>query len=35
MDYSANEIYGVEIAGYPTIKLWRKDKTAEPLDYYG
>ena len=35
MDYSVNEIYGVEITGYPVLQLWKKDKKAEPLQYNG
>lgn len=35
MDYTVNEISGLEIPGYPTIKFYGKDKEIDPIDYEG
>lgn len=33
MDATANEVDGVEIRGYPTLKFYPKDSKKSPLDY--
>jgi protein disulfide-isomerase A1 len=35
VDSTENEVAGVDIQGFPTLKYWGKDKTAEPLDFNG
>lgn len=35
VDSTENEVSGVDIQGFPTLKFWGKDKSAEPLEYNG
>jgi len=35
MDATANDVEGVDIEGFPTIKFWRANKKDEPVDYDG
>lgn len=35
IDSTENEVPGVDIQGFPTLKFFRKDKSAEPLDFNG
>lgn len=35
IDATANDVEGVDIEGFPTIKFWRADHKEEPLDYDG
>jgi len=35
VDSTENEVAGIDIQGFPTLKFWGKDKTAEPIDYNG
>lgn len=35
VDSTENEISGLEIQGYPTVKFWRKDKSAFPIEFNG
>lgn len=35
IDASANEISSVKIQGYPTIKLWGKDKSQPSIEFHG
>merc|ERR1719284_557402 len=35
MDATANDVEGVDVEGFPTIKFWRADNKDEPLDYDG
>ncbi len=35
VDSTENEVAGLEIQGFPTLKWWGKDKSAEPIDYDG
>jgi len=35
IDATANDVEGVDVEGFPTIKLWRAEKKDEPLDYDG
>lgn len=35
VDSTENEVAGVNIEGFPTLKFWRQDKTQEPLDFNG
>lgn len=35
VDSTGNEVAGIEVQGYPTLKWWRKDKTQAPIDYTG
>jgi protein disulfide-isomerase A1 len=35
VDSTENEVAGVDIQGFPTVKFWRKDKSAIPLDFNG
>jgi protein disulfide-isomerase A1 len=35
VDSTENEVSGVDIQGFPTLKFWGKDKTADPIDYNG
>ncbi len=35
IDSTENEVAGLEIQGFPTLKFWGKDKTAEPIEYNG
>ncbi|CAJ1357679.1 unnamed protein product, partial [Effrenium voratum] len=35
IDATANDVDGVDIEGFPTIKFWRADSKEEPLDYDG
>merc|ERR1712185_880889 len=35
MDATANDVAGVDVEGFPTIKLWRADKKDDPLDFDG
>ena len=34
-DSTVNEVAGVDITGFPTLKFWGKDKTQPPIDYNG
>lgn len=35
VDSTGNEVAGVSISGYPTLKWWKKDKSDGPVDYNG
>jgi protein disulfide-isomerase A1 len=35
MDATANEVDGVEIRGYPTLKFYSKENKGSPLEYEG
>merc|ERR1711879_9773 len=35
IDATSNDVAGVDVEGFPTIKLWRADNKADPLDYDG
>merc|ERR1712187_483369 len=35
IDATANDVEGVDVEGFPTIKLWRGSKKDEPLDFDG
>eukprot|EP00929_Paragymnodinium_shiwhaense_P078620 TRINITY_DN40773_c0_g1_i1.p1 TRINITY_DN40773_c0_g1~~TRINITY_DN40773_c0_g1_i1.p1 ORF type:complete len:510 (+),score=101.76 TRINITY_DN40773_c0_g1_i1:62-1531(+) len=35
IDATANDVEGVEVEGFPTLKLFRADKKDDPLDYDG
>ena len=35
MDSTANEVDGVDIRGYPTLKWYPKDNKKSPVDYDG
>lgn len=35
VDSTGNEVAGIEVEGYPTLKWWSKDKTVAPIDYTG
>jgi len=35
VDSTENEVAGVNVEGFPTLKFWGKDKTAEPIDFDG
>jgi len=35
MDSTANEVDGVSISGFPTIKFFPANKKSEPMDYNG
>ena len=35
VDSTENEIAGVDIQGFPTLKFWGKDKSVAPIDYTG
>lgn len=35
VDSTGNEVAGVSVQGYPTLKWWRKDKSQGPIDYNG
>ena len=35
VDSTENEVANVDIQGFPTLKFWGKDKSAEPIDYTG
>jgi len=35
IDATQNDVEGVDIEGFPTIKFWRADKKDDPLDYDG
>lgn len=35
VDSTENEIAGVDIQGFPTLKFWGKDKSVPPVDYTG
>jgi len=35
VDMTVNKVPGVTISGYPTLKFWKKDKSAAPIDYRG
>jgi protein disulfide-isomerase A1 len=35
VDSTENEVEGLDIQSFPTIKFWRKDKSATPLDFNG
>jgi len=35
IDATANDVEGVEIEGFPTLKFWRAENKDEPLDYDG
>ena len=35
VDSTENEVAGMEIQGFPTLKFWGKDKSKAPIDYTG
>ena len=35
VDSTLNEVAGINIEGFPTLKFFGKDKTAAPIDYDG
>jgi protein disulfide isomerase len=35
VDSTENEVAGVDIQGFPTLKWWGKDKSVEPVEYNG
>lgn len=35
LDSTDNEVAGVDIQGFPTLKFWGKDKSQAPIDYNG
>jgi len=35
VDSTGNEVAGLSVQGYPTLKWWRKDKSLGPIDYNG
>jgi protein disulfide-isomerase A1 len=35
IDATANEVEGVSVTGFPTIKFWRRDQKSSPQDYNG
>ena len=35
VDSTENEVAGVDIQGFPTLKFWGKDKSQPPIDYNG
>ena len=35
VDSTENEVAGVDIQGFPTLKFWGKDKSAEPIEFNG
>jgi len=35
IDATANDVAGVDVEGFPTIKFWRAGNKEEPLDYDG
>lgn len=35
VDSTENEVAGVDIQGFPTLKFWGKDKSVDPIDYNG
>jgi protein disulfide-isomerase A1 len=35
IDATANDVEGVDVEGFPTIKLWRADKKDDPVDFDG
>jgi len=35
IDSTANEVEGVSVTGFPTIKFWRRDQKSAPQDYNG
>lgn len=35
VDSIDNEVSGVDIQGFPTLKFWKKDKLATPLNFNG
>ena len=35
VDSTENEVAGVDIQGFPTLKFWGKDKTVDPIEYNG
>ena len=35
VDSTENEIAGVDVQGFPTLKFWGKDKSAAPIDFNG
>jgi protein disulfide isomerase len=35
VDSTENEVSGLDIQGFPTLKFWGKDKSAEPIEYNG
>lgn len=35
IDLTENEVVGVEIEGFPTIKFYQKDKNKGPVKYTG
>ncbi len=35
VDSTDNEVAGVDIQGFPTLKFWGKDKTQAPIDFNG
>eukprot|EP00928_Gymnodinium_smaydae_P058985 TRINITY_DN4220_c0_g3_i1.p1 TRINITY_DN4220_c0_g3~~TRINITY_DN4220_c0_g3_i1.p1 ORF type:complete len:510 (-),score=152.03 TRINITY_DN4220_c0_g3_i1:93-1544(-) len=35
IDATANDVEGVDVEGFPTIKFWRADKKDSPIDYDG
>ena len=35
MDSTANEVEGLEVRGYPTLKFYHKGSKSAPVDYEG
>jgi hypothetical protein len=35
VDSTGNEVAGVTVQSYPTLKWWRKDKSLPPIDFSG
>ena len=35
VDSTGNEVAGISVQGYPTLKWWRKDKSQPPIDFNG
>ena len=35
IDSTENEVAGLDIQGFPTLKFWGKDKSVEPIEYNG
>jgi protein disulfide isomerase len=35
VDSTENEVAGVDIQGFPTLKWWGKDKSADPVEFNG
>jgi len=35
IDMTVNKVDGINIKSYPTLKFWKKDKAAAPVDFKG